>query len=103
MPPRIKQADKPANLEAALWDSANKLRSNMHPAEYKHVVLGLIFLKNLRVGCVRRSPRTTGSQRTSASQTPLDHQTVVVAIRVPTRPGTGGDRVNPGTSRSHRG
>ena len=32
-------------LEASLWESANKLRSNMDAAEYKHVVLGLIFLK----------------------------------------------------------
>jgi len=32
-------------LEASLWDAANKLRSNMDAAEYKHVVLGLIFLK----------------------------------------------------------
>ena len=28
-----------------LWDSANKLRGSVEPAEYKHVVLGLIFLK----------------------------------------------------------
>lgn len=35
----------PQGLEASLWDSANKLRSNMDAAEYKHVVLGLIFLK----------------------------------------------------------
>lgn len=34
-----------ASLEASLWDSANQLRSNMDAAEYKHVVLGLIFLK----------------------------------------------------------
>ena len=46
MPPRKqKQADASQSLEAALWDSANKLRSNMDAAEYKHVVLGLIFLK----------------------------------------------------------
>lgn len=32
-------------LEASLWEAANKLRSNMDAAEYKHVVLGLIFLK----------------------------------------------------------
>lgn len=32
-------------LEASLWDAANRLRSNMDAAEYKHVVLGLIFLK----------------------------------------------------------
>src|SRR5262249_46993809 len=36
-----------ANLgfEAQLWKAADALRSNMDAAEYKHVVLGLIFLK----------------------------------------------------------
>ena len=36
-----------ANLgfEATLWAAADALRSNMDAAEYKHVVLGLIFLK----------------------------------------------------------
>jgi type I restriction enzyme M protein len=36
-----------ANLgfEATLWAAADKLRNNMDAAEYKHVVLGLIFLK----------------------------------------------------------
>lgn len=28
-----------------LWQAADKLRNNMDAAEYKHVVLGLIFLK----------------------------------------------------------
>lgn len=32
-------------LEKTLWAAADKLRSNMDAAEYKHVVLGLIFLK----------------------------------------------------------
>ena len=48
--PRAKKAGAPdssANLgfEAKLWLSADKLRNNMDAAEYKHVVLGLIFLK----------------------------------------------------------
>ncbi len=36
-----------ANLgfEAKLWQAADALRNNMDAAEYKHVVLGLIFLK----------------------------------------------------------
>lgn len=36
-----------ANLgfEQKLWQAADKMRSNMDAAEYKHVVLGLIFLK----------------------------------------------------------
>lgn len=32
-------------FEQKLWDAADKLRTNMDAAEYKHVVLGLIFLK----------------------------------------------------------
>ncbi len=36
-----------ANLgfETTLWATADKLRGHMDPSEYKHVVLGLIFLK----------------------------------------------------------
>jgi len=42
-----KTRDNGANLgfEQKLWQAADKLRSNMDAAEYKHVVLGLIFLK----------------------------------------------------------
>ena len=47
--PRAGSAKKntSANIgfEATLWLAADKLRSNMDAAEYKHVVLGLIFLK----------------------------------------------------------
>ncbi len=32
-------------FEAKLWASADALRNNMDAAEYKHVVLGPIFLK----------------------------------------------------------
>ncbi len=33
------------NLEQRLWDAADALRGNQEPSEYKHVVLGLVFLK----------------------------------------------------------
>ena len=41
------KASDGANLgfEQTLWKAADKLRNNMDAAEYKHVVLGLIFLK----------------------------------------------------------
>jgi len=32
-------------LEQRLWDTADALRGNQEPSEYKHVVLGLVFLK----------------------------------------------------------
>lgn len=35
----------PGRLEAELWKTADALRGSMDAAEYKHVVLGLIFLK----------------------------------------------------------
>ncbi len=36
---------KEKSIEESLWDSANKLRGSVEASEYKHVVLGLIFLK----------------------------------------------------------
>jgi len=44
---RARQANGGGELgfEAKLWATADALRSNMDAAEYKHVVLGLIFLK----------------------------------------------------------
>ena len=32
-------------FEQQLWGTADKMRGHMDPSEYKHVVLGLIFLK----------------------------------------------------------
>src|SRR3989344_423563 len=32
-------------FEEKLWAAADKMRNNMDPGEYKHIVLGLIFLK----------------------------------------------------------
>jgi len=41
-----KTAEKPTKtLEQRLWDTADALRGNQEPSEYKHVVLGLVFLK----------------------------------------------------------
>src|SRR5437588_2653288 len=39
------QSSAAVGLEAKLWAAADALRNNMDAAEYKHVVLGLIFLK----------------------------------------------------------
>lgn len=36
---------KQKSFEETLWDSANKLRGSVESAEYKHIVLSLIFLK----------------------------------------------------------
>ena len=39
------KAKKVKRIEEALWESAVKLRGSVEASEYKHVVLGLIFLK----------------------------------------------------------
>lgn len=36
---------KTKSIEESLWQSCDKLRGSIEPSEYKHVVLGLIFLK----------------------------------------------------------
>lgn len=40
-----KKTNKEKAIEETLWQSCDKLRGSVEPAEYKHVVLGLIFLK----------------------------------------------------------
>jgi type I restriction enzyme M protein len=45
MPPRKRKQAPAKSLEATLWEAADKLRGNLEAAEYKHVVLGLVFLK----------------------------------------------------------
>ena len=45
-PKRAPAKPKPAkSLEQTLWDAAGKMRGNLEAAEYKHVALGLVFLK----------------------------------------------------------
>src|SRR5207249_453872 len=39
------KANSNERIEPILWAAADKLRGNLDAAEYKHVVLGLIFLK----------------------------------------------------------
>lgn len=47
MPPRTGTGSgaEPLGFEDVLWKAAGKLRGSMDASEYKHVVLGLIFLK----------------------------------------------------------
>lgn len=47
--PSRKAAEKGGDLgiEAELFKAADKLRGNMEPSDYKHVALGLIFLKHI--------------------------------------------------------
>lgn len=42
---RTAKAKVTKSLEQRLWEAADALRGNQEPSEYKHVVLGLVFLK----------------------------------------------------------
>ena len=43
--PKRNGASQPLGFEDTLWKAADKLRGSMDSSEYKHVVLGLVFLK----------------------------------------------------------
>lgn len=51
-----KQTTANLSFEKKLWAAADKMRNNMDPAEYKHVVLGLIFLKYISDSLLTNHP-----------------------------------------------
>ena len=55
------------SLDKKLWNAADKLRSNIDAAEYKHVVLGLIFLKYVSDAFEERREQTQSRLRQSRS------------------------------------
>ena len=63
-----------ANLgfEAKLWLTADKLRNNMDAAEYKHVVLGLIFLKYISDTFEEHRAKLVAGQGDYAGSNPED-------------------------------
>ena len=67
------------DIKATLWKSADKLRAQMDAAEYKHIVLGLIFLKYIsdKFGAQQEKIRQMVSDRSSdyfISEDPNDYQ-----------------------------
>src|SRR5881296_3200516 len=62
-----------ANLgfENELWRAADALRSNMDAAEYKHVVLGLIFLKYISDAFEEQHARLEAERDAGADRGPL--------------------------------
>lgn len=62
-----KQSSANLGFENKLWQAADKLRNNMDSGEYKHVVLGLIFLKYIsdsfseRQGQIQNDPNLGSS------------------------------------------
>jgi type I restriction enzyme M protein len=61
-----RKAYKPLRLEATLWAAADKMRGHMDPSEYKHVALGLIFLKYISDSFQRRRQQLLAQQAEGA-------------------------------------
>jgi type I restriction enzyme M protein len=59
-------------FEQKLWLAADKLRSKMDAAEYKHVVLGLIFLKYISGSFEEHHAKLVGAEGEYAGANPED-------------------------------
>lgn len=70
-------------LETKLWKAADKLRNNMDAAEYKHVVLGLIFLKYISDAFVERYNQLLNEKSQGANPEDEDEYTGVNVFWVP--------------------
>ena len=68
-----------ANLgfENDLWRAADALRSNMDAAEYKHVVLGLIFLKYISDAFEEQHAQLDADRNSGADPEDADEYRVV--------------------------
>jgi len=70
-------------LEKELWAAADKLRSNMDAAEYKHVVLGLIFLKYISDAFEEQHAKLVANQAQGADPEDPDEYRAVNIFWVP--------------------
>jgi type I restriction enzyme M protein len=59
-------SDAVVGFEEKLWQMADKLRNNMDAAEYKHVVLGLIFLKFISDAFEEKHAALTADKKSGA-------------------------------------
>lgn len=69
--------------EAQLWQMADALRGSMDAAEYKHVVLGLIFLKYISDAFEERHARLVAEQTQGADPEDPDEYRAVNIFWVP--------------------
>jgi type I restriction enzyme M protein len=83
--PNAKNDGNGANLgfEADLWKAADALRSNMDAAEYKHVVLGLIFLKYISDAFEEQHAKLDADRKSGADPEDPDEYRAVNIFWVP--------------------
>ena len=76
-----KKTVKEEPLEKQLWAAADKLRKNIDAAEYKHIVLGLIFLKYISDAFEELHSKLIADKRTGAD--PEDNRNILEGYRTP--------------------
>jgi type I restriction enzyme M protein len=74
----------PLGFEGELWKAADALRSNMDAAEYKHVVLGLIFLKYISDSFEEKHSELQADRKSGADPEDPDEYRAVNIFWVPT-------------------
>lgn len=70
---KAKNDAKQEPLEVILWKAADKLRKNIDAAEYKHVVMGLIFLKYINDSFEALYNNLVAGEGNYAGADPEDH------------------------------
>lgn len=70
---RAPKQTKQEPIEVVLWKTADKLRKNIDAAEYKHVVLGLIFLKYISDSFEEHYAKLERGEGEFAGADPEDH------------------------------
>ena len=65
-PKRAASPAAPLGIEAQLFLAADKLRKNLEPSDYKHVALGLIFLKHISIAFEARRAALLAEDPTAA-------------------------------------
>ena len=82
-------------FEAKLWLAADKLRNNMDAAEYKHVVLGLIFLKYISDAFEEMRAASSAARATTPAPTPKTRTNTAPKIFSGCRSKAAGSRSRP--------
>jgi len=81
--PNRKDATANLGFEAKLWAAADALRNNMDAAEYKHVVLGLIFLKYISDAFEAQHAKLLAGKADGADPEDIDEYKAVNIFWVP--------------------
>ena len=80
---KTKKAEAEEPLEKKLWKSADALRKNIDAAEYKHVVLGLIFLKYISDAFEEMFQKLTALEKEGADPEDKNEYTAEKVFYVP--------------------